>query len=524
MIAPVLESGGGVERPAWRRVAKVIVLAVAAAGAGPSGSIAADCRVQLEKAQELLAEQKAREAQELIVASTKMCPQDPQAYNLLGLSYDVQTHFPEAQQAYRRAIGLDPKVASFHDNLAVSYLRSGNSESGILEFQRALKVDPQNQTANLNLAAYSLNQKQFSRAIDYFRAAHTASLTDPTALLGMTEAYFGAGDARNGRLLATKLSSLKASDARIHFSLGLVLAEHGEYRMALEEFQAIPTSERDFATALNLGMAYSRLGKLAEARQSYEEAMRLDPSSPEPYLRMGLDAAGSHTDEAIYWISEAYDRAPQRADVSYALAEQLIRARNYERAEGILSSALQQRGDDGALWEALGDLRSREKRLQDAMGAYSRCLKLSPARVSARLSLADVYRESGQVEQSRRELEKVLQHEPGNSMANAELARIALEASQQDDALRLAQRALAADANSLTANEVLAEILTRDNKLVRARSTLEKLVKLDPDNPRFHYLLSRVLSKLQLNQEAEGEFELSKKLEAGRKGTSPHQD
>jgi Flp pilus assembly protein TadD len=478
---------------------------------------AADCNPQLEKAKQRLAEQKVQEAQELILASTKACPGDAGAFNLLGLSYDVQERFREAQQAYRKAVELDPKTASFHDNLAVSYLRSGDSAAGIQEFEKVLRLEPHNRTANLNLAAYYLNQRQFSRALGYYRAAGTESSADLVALLGMAAASFGAGDSRSGLDLAQRLSALAASDARIHFSLGLLLAEHGEYSMAVSEFKAIPAPERDFATALNLGMAYSKLGDLPAARQSYEEARRLDPSSPEPALRIGLDGAQSNPNDAIYWLARAYDKAPGRADISCTLAEQLIRVANYDRAEDILITALRQHGEDAALWEAAGDLRLRQNRLQDAVQAYLQSLKRDPGRIGARLSLAQAYRRSGQVSQSTEELEKVLQLDPANSGANAELARESLDAGKQEDALRLAQRVLTTDANNLTANEVCAEVMIRENNLQGARSTLEKLVQLNPANARFHYLLGRVLSKLSLRQEAEREFELSKKLEGGRK-------
>ena len=478
-----------------------------------------DCTVQIQRASQLLSDRKPREAQALALASIRECPGNAVAYNLLGLSYDAETRFTEAQRAYLKAIELNPKGVSFHDNLAVSYLRSGNQESGLREFQKALGLEPRDQTANLNLAAYSLSRKQYSRAIRYFDAARAEASQDPSVLLGMIQAYFGAGDSSAGRALAAKLSTLGGSDARIHFSLGLLLAQSGEYQMAVKEFQAIAPDQRDFATALNLGMAYSNLRRYAEARQNYEEAARLDPSSPEPYLRTAMDVAGDDANGAIYWIMQAQERAPERADISNLLAEQLIRVGNYERADDTLASALRRHGEDSRLWEALGDLRSRQKRVQDAVDAYLRCLRFDPADVSARLALAEVYRTSGRTEASSGELQKVLHVQPDNPKANADLARIAFDRGQQQEALHLAQRSLAVDANNLTANEIFAQLMIRDKKLALARSTLDKLVKLDPGNPRFHYLLSRVLFKLDLPQEAQNEVELSKKL--GASGKTP---
>ncbi len=51
----------------------------------------------------------------------------------------------------------------------------------------------------------------------------------------------------------------------------------------------------------------------------------------------------------------------------------------------------------------------------------------------------------------------------------------------------------------------------QEGRLSGPRAAVEKLVNKDPQHWRFHYLLSRVPLKLQCPQEAESEFEFSKK-------------
>jgi len=475
-----------------------------------------DCGARIQEALAALGQQKPREAEQLALAATRACPKEPAAYSMLGMTYDSENRFGEAQAAYRQAILLDPKVAALHDNLAVSYMRSGKQDEAAREFQIALRLDPENETANLNLGAYYLDQKMYRRAVDFFHAARAEVSNDPEVLLGITQAYLGAGQKNAALQTASRLSAIGGSDPKIHFSLGLLLAEDGEYARAAKEFEAIPAQDRDFAVALNLGMVRSRLGQFSEARQAYQEASQLDPSSPEPYLRIGLDySAARNSTDAISWISRAYDKAPERTDISYALAEELIRTRNYERAHDLLSSGLRSHPQDSMLQEALGDLYSRQNQVQEAIDAYLRCLDSSPRRVSARLSLAEMYLDAGRAADAKTEFGRILQVEPDNPEATARLGKMALEAGQRDAALQYTEKALARDPDNLTANEDLAQIRMKDGKLDEAEATLEKLVKLDPDNPRFHYLLSRVLARLNRQQEAESEFELSKKLEAG---------
>ena len=497
------------------------LLAAVTFGIAPRAPAQGNCSAQIEKAYRLLSEQNVREAQAQALAATQACPRNADAYNVLGMSYDLGNRFAEAERAYHQAIELNPRNVSCHDNLAVSFLRSGNGDAAEREFHRALDLAPQDVPANLNLAAYELSQKRYDDALQHYRAAHAEQSRDSTALLGMTQAYFGAGDRTAGRDLANHLSTLAGSDPKIHFSLGLLLAESEEYHLAVREFKAIPPSQRDFSTALNLGMAYAKLGDLASARESYLEASRLEPANPESYLRMGMDVARNNANDAIYWITQAHERAQDRPDISCLLSEQLIRVRNYEMADAILAPVTQRHPDDPKVWEALGDLRSSQKRLEEAASAYHQSLKLDPANVNVRLALAELDREAGRADAASAELREVLRLQPGNPKADAQLARDAFDAGQTDEALRLARLCLKSDPDNLTANSVLAEVMMRQNDFAAARSTLDKLVKLDSKNPRFHYLLSRVLYKLNLSQEALNEAELSKKLQGGGVEVNP---
>jgi len=507
--------------PPTHFVRAAVTLAVGLWGASLAAlrpSLASDCVRLLRNGEELLSQQKPAQARTLLLQATRECPRDPLGYNFLGMALDLEGRFKEAQESYLKAIALNPGIAAFHDNLAVSYFRSGQQATGVKEFEKALEYDSQNQTANLNLGTYYLGQKEYRRALKYLKVAQVEHSNDPSALLELTYAYLGAGDTASGLETASRLSSLAGSDARIHFSLGLLLAEHGEYAMAVKQFAAIPQNQRDSAVDINLAMAYSRLGQRPSARQAYAEAIQLDPSDPEPYLRMGLDSSvAGDAGEAVDWLTQAYTRAPERADIAYALAEELIRDGNYERAHGVLSQATNHQPPAPELFEALADLFARQHKDQDAIDAYVRCLDFGPERVSARLSLARVYLEAGRADDAKNELQKVLLVEPKSSEATAELGRIELQAGRQERALRLIEGALAQDPNNAMANEDLAQIKIRQDKPVEAQAALEKLVSLEPNNPRFHYLLSRALSKMQRTQEAAREFELSKKLEANRR-------
>jgi len=62
----------------------------------------------------------------------------------------------EAVARYREAVSLVPKDAGAHNDLGMALLREGKSAEAAAEFDRALEIDPANQSAKANreLAAH----------------------------------------------------------------------------------------------------------------------------------------------------------------------------------------------------------------------------------------------------------------------------------------------------------------------------------------------------------------------------------
>jgi protein O-GlcNAc transferase len=471
------------------------------------------CRLALEKTEQLIVDHSLHEAQQILVEAGPSCPNVPEMFNSLGLAYDSEGKYDEARAAFEQATQLKPKSASFHNNLAASFIRSGKQASGIAEFEKALELEAKNSTARLNLASVYLGEKQYRRALSYLDTAEIRQSRDPILLLALTEAYYGAAQAQRARETAVRLARLPGVDPKVHFSLGLVLAEHGEYQLAVGQFEAIPTDERDVAAEMNLGMAYTRLKNFETARAAYERAIRLDSRNPEPYYHIGIDeSALENHHAAVDWMTEAHNQAPNRLDISFALVEELIHSHNYEQAHSVLTLAIAAHPNDPSLREALADLFAAQHQRHDAVKTYRDYLQLNRGSVSARLALARVYEEMGQTESARAALAEVLKLSPKNAKAEAQLGRLAFEAGNEEEALSLVARALTHDPNDLLANEYHAKLQLRSGQLSGARQTLEKLVQLDPQSSRFHFLLGRVLARLNYSAEAEREFQLSKGL------------
>jgi tetratricopeptide (TPR) repeat protein len=122
-------------------------------------------------------------------------------YNL-GYVLEQTGRSSEAETRYRRAIALNPGLASAHTNLGTALAGRGRVDEGAAHLAEAARLAPGSAAARNNLGAVFLQQRQVERAAREFRLA-----------LDLNPDY-----------------------ADAHANLGSALAQRGAYREALREF------------------------------------------------------------------------------------------------------------------------------------------------------------------------------------------------------------------------------------------------------------------------------------------------
>jgi Flp pilus assembly protein TadD len=132
-------------------------------------------------------------------------------------------------------------------------------------------------------------------------------------------------------------------DPQIHLGLGIYDQRHGHVQEAIEEFQAVLrlSSDREMrADALsNLGSAYRQIHDYTGAKESFAEALRLDPNKPSALVGTGLLAQKSgNFPEAIAQYSHAMSVEPTA--VGYVLlGRALEQAGRHAEAQAALDKA-----------------------------------------------------------------------------------------------------------------------------------------------------------------------------------------
>jgi len=362
----------------------------------------------------------------LRIASAK-CASSAEVFDLLGIANDMLDNFEEAQKAFRRSIELDPRVARPRTNLGVSLLRSGNEAAAVRELEGAIAVDPANVVAHRNLAVCYVRKRKFAQALRSFEvidAERSPEIErDPGLRLSLLECFLANKLEQRVQSLLP-VTSQDVSPA-LRFSLGTKLAEYGHYEDAIRQFKAIPEDKADSATMFNLGLTYSHLGLFDDARKFYFAAIDRDANHVDAYLRTGMDYSHSgERSKAIPWLLRAWRMAPDRTDSAYALAEELITAKFYQTALGVLEKTSALRPGDPLLSVARGDWLLDQGKTAEATEAYRHALELDPDNTAASVGFARALAADGKTAEATRMLTAVVSHVPENGDANAVLGRL----------------------------------------------------------------------------------------------------
>lgn len=99
-----------------------------------------------------------------------------------------------AAEGFNRALQLDPENDSLKVNLAECYIGTGETMQGIMLLRDVTQKHPDNIPANLILGQQGIVSGQFDKAIARFETVVKADPTNIEAMLGMAEAYKNKGD------------------------------------------------------------------------------------------------------------------------------------------------------------------------------------------------------------------------------------------------------------------------------------------------------------------------------------------
>lgn len=208
---------------------------------------------------------------------------------------------------FKRALDLEPRYLRARNDLGVLYLQLNRLDEAAETLRPAVKLNKHFLFPRLNLGVVLNRQGKFKEAAEVLSALHKDAPTLAGVRLPLAEALFGLGKLAEAKQLLTETLAdpklERAAQAEARFRLGAVLNREEHYAEAAKELeQATLLEPKSPATHLQFGGALIQLNRLAEAERELLRAYELGgKSAGAAQLLLGQ----------VYYMQQKYERSLQ---------------------------------------------------------------------------------------------------------------------------------------------------------------------------------------------------------------------
>ena len=390
---------------------------------------------------------------------------------LMGCARAQTAYWRNSETLWTHTLACTSDNAGAHNNLGNALLQKGKMDEAMVQFQKALQINPDYAEAHNNLGTALAQKGKVDEAIAQFQKAMQIKPDLAEAHNNLGNALLQKGNVDEAVVQYQKALQIKPDFAEACYNLGKTLLEKGKVDEAMVHFQKALQIKPDYAEARNgLGNALLQKGNVDEAVVQYLKALQIKPDLAEAHNNLGaaLFQQGK-VDEAIAQYQRALQINPDLADVQNNLGSALSQQGKVDEAIVHFQKALRIKPDLAEACYNLGNAFRLKGRMDEAIADYQKALQIKPGYVEALNNLAWVLATCPQASlrngsQAVELAERANQLTGGgNPIVLGTLAAAYAEIGQFPKAVKIAQRAL--QLAETQSNTALAEAIRSQLKL-----------------------------------------------------------
>jgi len=204
-------------------------------------------------------------------------------HNLYGLFYALQGNYPEAILEYERALTLQPQYDLANNNLALAYEALDQREDAVRHFHEAVSLGPLYRELGIFKEG-----KVLPEAVERFRARVQGN---PLRSLAYYEAAFYYSARKENGIALNVLGEALAIEpdfARYYTALGFLEMNRGKQQEAEEHLeQTLAIDPGAFEAHVHLGFYYGESEKMDMVLDHFQNAVNLRPYYPDLHFNLG---------------------------------------------------------------------------------------------------------------------------------------------------------------------------------------------------------------------------------------------
>jgi cellulose synthase operon protein C len=334
-----------------------------------------------------------------------------------------QGKYPEAIIYYGQALQADTHSALAHYKLAQSYVKVGSWSAAFREFARTVELEPDNWSAQLQLAELSLQGGKAQDAKDRALVILGSNPKNADAQIVLSSADAALGNSKAALAEAKDATQMAPEQPAVFTHLGLLLARAGDTAQAETNFKKAKSLDSTGITQMmTLGNFYEQQRRWAEAADEFQSAITRAPSNPVPraalatvYMNQGQDSLA----EKI--LVEAKEQLKGDPAAYRMLGDYYLGRGQNDKALAEFSALATQHPKDLQVRKTYIQLLVLNRRIDEAASFSNDLLKSAPQDIEGLVLKGEIELQQGKVDDSIQTLQKALHAAPENAFAHYQM-------------------------------------------------------------------------------------------------------
>lgn len=185
-----------------------------------------------------------------------------------------------AKRAVDRALALAPQLAETHASLGLYRLRFGNAMDALEPLKRAVELNPNYSMVYVWLSGLYVLEGRLSEALHWNEAALSLDPLHPTVNQNMYLLAAWTGDTDKAARFQRRLMRIDPDNLAHHRLFAEVAVDYGHYAAGVDwAMRVLEELPDDFLALIQLGRAYTFLGRFERAQPVLEKARELAPDN-----------------------------------------------------------------------------------------------------------------------------------------------------------------------------------------------------------------------------------------------------
>jgi tetratricopeptide (TPR) repeat protein len=376
---------------------------------------------------------------------------DPSLFYMKALSAKQRGDFSLGKQFIQKAIKLDEK-AEYFDLLGVLCYSLGNKEEALTNFKKALALDPELRSAQLNLALMTQSKDGLESAVAEMEKRRSTC----------------AGQCRD-----------------IVLQLSILLYHQGKIDKAAALLEALPEDQKDLKILRHSALFYRQLRDWEKAIKILEKAKgafvfdaKLDYELAEDYLLAGHSAKAV---DALKALIGKWEDNPWR--LYYQIGHAYLEQNDLDNAKANFELSLKHKPDNIASQGLLALIYSREGDAKQARTLWEKTLASDPTNATLHVNLGLSLEKEGRLQEALDYYTKAQGLMPGDNAVMINIGNVYESMNRPIDAMHAYKQALGSSKKNLAAYDIFLLSLKSGNET----GAKDMLALLDSEFPASVY-------------------------------------